>query len=102
MREGSSTQRCLNELQLLFHLHRIEKHPIMRYIGFATEIAVKTAGASHSVVSASLRGVAPIMFGVIARDDHMEDHQTARFIREGAYLVGFRTELTKKAFEQIG
>ena len=56
----------------------------------------------HRVVSASLRGVAPIMFGVIARDDHMEDHQTAGFIREGADLVGLRAELAKKAFEQIG
>jgi len=42
------------------------------------------------------------MFGVIARDDHMEDHQTAGFIREGADLVGLRAELAKKAFEQIG
>ena len=58
--------------------------------------------AENTVVSASLRGVTPIMFGVIARDDHMEDHQTARFIREGTNLVGLGAELAKKAFEQIG
>lgn len=38
----------------LFHdflrLHRLEEHPIMRYVGFTTEVAVKTAGASHSFV----------------------------------------------------
>ena len=57
MREGSSTERCLNELQLLFHFHRLEKHPIMRYIGFTTEITVKTTGASHAFVEFVERNV---------------------------------------------
>ena len=59
-------------------------------------------GDEYEVVSASLRGGAPIMFGVIARDDHMEDHQTGHFIREGANLVGFRAELAEEALQQIG
>src|SRR5450432_626779 len=34
----------------LRHLLRLEERPIMRYVGFTTEITVKTAGASHSFV----------------------------------------------------
>src|ERR1044071_846307 len=35
---------------LLRHLLRLKERPIMRYIGFTTEITVKTAGASHAFV----------------------------------------------------
>jgi hypothetical protein len=63
MREGWSTERCLNELQLLFHLHRIEKHPIMRYVGFTTEITIKTAGAPHSFVEFVERNVYVLLAG---------------------------------------
>ena len=54
------------------------------------------------VVSASLRGGAPIVLGVIARHNEMEDGETGELIRESANLVGFRAELAEEAFEQIG
>ena len=36
--------------RFLRHLLRLEERPIMRYVGFTTQITVKTAGASHSFV----------------------------------------------------
>jgi len=51
------------------------------------------------VVSASFRGGASIVFGVIARHDQMKDDQATQVIGKGPNLVSFGSELTEKAFQ---
>ena len=48
-------------------------------------------------MSASLRGVAAIVLGVIARHNQMKDGQTGQFIREGSNLVGLGPKLAEEA-----
>ena len=42
------------------------------------------------------------MFGIIADDDQVKDHQATQIIGKGANLIRFGAKLTKEAFQQIG
>ena len=53
-------------------------------------------------MSSSFRGSPPIVFGIIADNNQVKDHQATQVIGKGANLIGFGAKLAKKAFQQVG
>src|SRR4051794_39395925 len=69
----------------------LENRPSMRCYSLR---ALCTAGW---VVSSSFRGVAPIMFRIIADDNQVKDHQATHVVGKGPDFVRFGAKLTEEA-----
>ena len=62
---------------------------------------VLSASSKQWVVSSSFRGLPAIMFGIIANDDQVKDHQATQVIGKDANFIGFGAKLTEEAFQHV-
>ena len=72
-------------------------HPVWAGIGVLVALLL-----GFMVVSSGFRGLAPIMFGIIANDDQVKDHQAAEVIGKSANFIGFGAKLAEEAFQEVG
>ncbi len=86
---------------LLLHLAAIEA-AYQEYTFTGHNILDNPERIAKWVVSSSFRGVAPVMFGIIADDNQVKDHQATDVVGKGPHFVRFGAKLAEEAFQQVG